>query len=47
MSREDRKEHPVLASAFDCMAACVAAVLVSDLLVGCAQGMVWLIGQVI
>lgn len=47
MSREERKAHPVLASTFDCMAACVAAVMASDLVVGCAQGVAWLIGQVI
>ena len=42
-----RKTHPVLAGTFDCATALAFAVVTAELLIGCAQGVAWLIGQVL
>lgn len=46
-SREYRENHPVLASVFDVASAITLVVATVYLIVGCAQGAAWLIGQVV
>lgn len=47
MSNEYMREHPTLASVVDFAVGCVATIITCELIVGCAQGAAWLIGQVI
>ena len=47
MSSEFMREHPALASAVDLAVGCVATIITCELIVGCAQGAAWLIGQVV